>query len=337
MNTFGKNFRVTTFGESHGVALGAVIDGCLPKIELNEKDIQAELDRRKPGQSEITTPRKEADEVQILSGVFEGRTTGMPITAVVFNTDQKPQDYNKIKDLFRPGHADETYQNKYGLRDYRGGGRSSGRETVGRVIAGSIAKKVLKTIKNDLNVKAYTKQIGDILVNEIDLEVIEKNPFRAPNLEVVEIWDKLVKQAQKEKDSLGGMVEIVIQNMIPNLGSPVFAKLEADFAKALMSIGAVKGFEIGSGFDSILMKGSQMNQKKEGIYGGISNGEDMLMRIAVKPTPSIAQRQKTKNGEELEIIGRHDPLIMPRLVPVAESMVNLVILDHYLENKMLYN
>lgn len=335
MNTFGKNFRVTTFGESHGSALGAVIDGCLPNIELSEADIQVELDRRKPGQSEISTPRKEADKVQILSGIFEGKTTGMPIAAVVFNTDQKSQDYTNIKDIFRPGHADETFQNKYGIRDYCGGGRSSGRETIGRVIAGAIAKKVLKSVNSNLKTIAYTKQVGDILVNEIDLDVIEKNPFRAPNLEVAKVWSEMVKKAQTEKDSLGGIVEIVIQNMLPNLGSPVFNKLEADLAKALMSIGAVKGFEIGSGFDATLFKGSEMNQREEGIYGGISNGELLIMRIAVKPTPSIAQKQKTRNGEEIEIVGRHDPLIMPRLVPVAEAMVNLVILDHYFENKIL--
>lgn len=328
MNSFGKNFRITTFGESHGMALGAVIDGCLPNIELTEKDLQVELDRRKPGQSAVTTQRKEADEVQILSGVFEGKTTGMPICAIVFNKDQKSQDYAQIKDIFRPGHADETYQNKYGIRDYRGGGRASGRETVGRVIAGAIAKKVLQKIKPDLKVIAYTKQVGDIQVNLVDFDVIEKNPFRAPNLEVVKIWSEMLEKAQKEKDSLGGVVEIQVKNMLPNLGSPVFDKLEADLAKALMSIGAVKGFEIGTGFDATLLKGSEMNQIEEGIYGGISNGKDLIMRIAVKPTPSIGKKQKTKNGETIEIIGRHDPIIMPRLVPVAEAMVNLVLVDH---------
>lgn len=332
MNTFGKNFRVTTFGESHGLALGAVIDGCPAGINLSESDIQKELDRRKPGQSKMVSPRKEDDKVQILSGVFEGKTTGMPIMAIVFNEDQKSQDYTNIKDIFRPGHADETYQNKYGIRDYRGGGRASGRETIGRVIGGAIAKKVLAQVKKDLKIIAYTKQVGDIQVNKIDLNVIEQNSFRAPNLEIVEMWTKMVNEVRENKDSLGGVVEIVVQNMLADLGSPVFDKLEADLAKALMSIGAVKGFEIGMGFDATLLKGSEMNQIEEGIYGGISNGADLIMRIAVKPTPSIGQKQMTKNlkgkTEEIEIMGRHDPIIMPRLVPVAEAMVAIVLADH---------
>lgn len=330
MNTFGKNFRVTTFGESHGPALGAVIDGCLPNIDLSEADIQKELDKRKPGQSNITTPRMEADKVKILSGVFEGKTTGMPIAAIVFNEDQRSKDYGNIRNIFRPGHADETFQNKYGIRDYRGGGRSSGRETIGRVIGGAIAKKVLQKIEPDLKVFAYTKQVGESRGEVVDFDVIEKNPFRAADLDIIPVWDKLVKDAMEAKDSLGGIVEIQIQNMLPNLGDPVFGKLEANFAKALMSIGAVKGFEIGTGFKSAELKGSEMNQKKEGIYGGISNGEDIVLRIAVKPTPSIGQKQKTRRGEEIEIHGRHDPLIMPRLVPVAEAMVYLVVCDYCL-------
>lgn len=335
MNIFGKNFRVTTFGESHGIALGAVIDGCLPGIELREEDIQIELNKRKPGQSKITTPRKESDEVKILSGVFEGKTTGMPIAAFVYNTNQCSRDYENIKDVFRPGHADETFQNKYGIRDYRGGGRSSGRETIGRVIGGAIAKKILNKIKPDLEIIAYTKQIGESRGEEVNFSVIEKNAFRSADLKIVPEWEKLVESGTKTQDSFGGIVEISIRNMLPNLGSPVFNKLEASLANALMSIGAVKGFEIGTGFDSVKLKGSEMNQKEEGIYGGISNGADLTISIAVKPTPSIAQKQKTRQGEEIEIHGRHDPIIMPRLVPVAEAMVNLVIVDLYLENQIL--
>lgn len=334
MNSFGKNYCVTTFGESHGKALGAVIDGCPAGIELSEEMIQLELNRRRPGQSKITTPRQEKDKIEIFSGVFEGKTIGTPISAVVLNQDQQSKDYVNLKKIFRPGHADETYQNKYGRRDYRGGGRASGRETIGRVIGGAVAKQVLKSKFPKLKIQAYTKQIGDIQVQKIDLNVIEKNIFRAPNLEIVSIWEKLVKKAQEEKDSLGGVVEIVIQNMIPNLGDPVFDKLEADFAKALMSLGAVKGFEIGAGFDATLLKGSEMNLIEEGIYGGISNGENITIRIAVKPTPSIGQKQLAKNLDgkttKIEIQGRHDPIIMPRLVPVAESMVAMVLLDKLL-------
>ena len=334
MNTFGKNFRVTTFGESHGKAVGAIIDGCPAKISLVETDIQKELNRRKPGQSIVTTQRKESDKVEILSGVFEGQTTGTPIMALIYNKDQQSADYSAIKDIFRPGHADETYQNKYGIRDYRGGGRASGRETIGRVIGGAIAKKVLMQIKKDLQITAYTKQIGNSAVEKIDLNVIEQNPFRAPDLNIVDKWTEMVNIAQNNQDSLGGIVEIVIKNMLPNLGSPVFDKLEADLAKALMSIGAVKSFEIGSGFESANLKGSEMNKIEQGIYGGISNGEDIIIRVAVKPTPSIGQKQMAKNlkgqTEEIEIIGRHDPIIMPRLVPVAESMVAMVLLDSFL-------
>lgn len=337
MNTFGQIFRVTTFGESHGTALGAVVDGCPSKINLTEEDLQKELNRRRPGQSEVTTPRQEKDQVKILSGVFEGQTTGMPIAAVVFNEDQRSQDYGNLRDLFRPGHADETYQNKYGIRDFRGGGRASGRETIGRVIGGVIAKKILKKVAPNLEIIAYTKQIADQGINQINLNVIEENIFRSPNLEIVPIWEKMVKEAQKEKNSLGGIVEIQIKNMLPNLGNPVFDKLEANLAKALMSIGAVKGFEIGSGFESAFLRGSEMNLRQEGIYGGISNGENIFMRIAVKPTPSIAQKQRAKNNKgeltEIEIQGRHDPIIMPRLVPVAESMVAMVLVDLLLQNK----
>lgn len=307
-NVIGQIFRVTTFGESHGVALGCVIDGCPPKIPLNEKDIQIELDRRKPGQSNLTTPRAEEDKVKILSGVFQGKTLGTPIAMIVFNEDAKSADYEKLKNVFRAGHADETWQAKYGFRDYRGGGRASGRETVARVMAGAVAKKILATEK--IKIFAYAVQIG----NAREEKKMEK-----------EILD-----AKVDGDSVGGIIEVVVKNTPKGLGEPVFDKLTADFAKALCSIPAVKGIEFGSGFSAASKKGSEQNDPKKnhagGILGGISNGEDIIMRIAVKPPSSI---------RKFGVFGRHDPCIVPRAIPVAEAMTAIVLVDHLLRNKTI--
>lgn len=342
-NTFGILFQVTTWGESHGPALGAVIDGCPAGLELSEKDIQRDLDRRRPGQSEITCPRKETDKVEILSGLFKGKTTGMPLALLIRNKDARPEDYQNLKDLFRPGHADFTYQLKYGIRDYRGGGRASGRETVARVAAGAIAKKILARGKT--RIIAYTKQVHKIPAEEIDFKnldrisrEIEKNPLRCPDQEAAEKMLKFVL-AQKEKgDSVGGVIEILVRNPPSALGEPVFDKLEADLAKALMSIGAVKGIELGPGFKVAELLGSENNRLKTGTLGGISTGEDLIIRIAVKPPSSIGKPQKmrTKQGKEvtLEIKGRHDVCLLPRIIPVAESMVALVLADHYLRQKV---
>lgn len=307
-NVIGQIFRVTTFGESHGTALGCVIDGCPPKIPLNEKDVQVELDRRKPGQSKLTTPRAEEDKVKILSGVFQGKTLGTPIAMVVFNTDAKSADYENLKNVFRAGHADETWQAKYGFRDYRGGGRASGRETVARVMAGAVAKKILAMQK--IKIFAYAIQIG----NAREEKKMEK-----------EILD-----AKRDGDSVGGIIEIVVKNAPAGLGEPIFDKLTADFAKALCSIPAVKGIEFGSGFSAASKKGSEQNDPKKnhtgGILGGISNGEDIIMRIAVKPPSSI---------RKFGVSGRHDPCIVPRAIPVAEAMIAIILVDHLLRNKTI--
>lgn len=346
MNTYGKLFRVTTWGESHGPALGCVIDGCPSKIKLSEEVVQKDLDRRKPGQSQITTQRKEEDKVQILSGVFEGQTTGTPISLVVFNQDQHSSDYSQIKDIFRPGHADYTYYEKYGIRDYRGGGRSSGRETVARVMAGAVAKQVLAP--TNINFIAYTKQVGDIVAENFDFSQIEKNAIRCPDVQAAEKMIKLIEQCKNENDSIGGIVELVIQNVPAGLGEPVFDKLNAELAKALMSIGAVKGVEFGAGFAVATKKGSENNDlmfekvkfktnNAGGTLGGISTGQDIIIRLAVKPTASIGKKQQTidiqGNSQEIQISGRHDPCICPRIIPVVESMAALVIVDFYLLNK----
>ncbi|HBA26190.1 MAG TPA: chorismate synthase [Nitrospinae bacterium] len=345
-NSFGKIFKVTTWGESHGKALGVIIDGCPPMIELQEEDIQIELDRRMPGNSDVTSPRKETDSVEILSGVFEGKTTGAPISLLIKNIDVDSSKYEKIKSIFRPGHADYTYFVKYGIRDYRGGGRSSGRETVGRVAAGAVAKKILK--KRGIRVTGYTKQIGDITASVIDLNEIEKNDVRCPDKSAAKQMIERIKEVRKDGDSVGGIVEVIVSGVPAGLGEPVFDKLSADIAKALMSIGAVKGVEIGAGFKSALLLGSQNNDEmytkdgkvkfrtnnSGGILGGISNGDDIVIRIAVKPTASISKIQKSvdiNNSERgIKVEGRHDPCICPRIVPVAEAMMAIVITDHLL-------
>ncbi len=349
MNTFGRAFRVTTFGESHGPGLGAVVDGCPAGLDISETDLQQELDRRRPGQSDITTQRAESDRVEVLSGVFEGRTTGMPIAMLVRNRDADSSAYEAIKNLPRPGHADYSYQAKYGYRDYRGGGRSSGRETLARVAAGAIAKKLLAT--KGIHVYAHATSVGNVTAKESSLADIVnntyKNPVRSADPSAVEAMSQAIMQARKEGDSIGGTVEVLAIDVPAGLGSPVFGKLDADLAGALMGIGSVKGVEIGAGFRAARMRGSEMNDEftldkgdiktrtnnSGGILGGISSGMPVICRIAVKPTPSISRRQRTVDMSNMEtadivIAGRHDPSIVPRIVPVAEAMVALVIADH---------
>lgn len=345
-NSLGKYLRITTFGESHGRAVGVLIDGVRPGMPICASDIQKELDRRRPGQSAVTTSRQEADTVEILSGVFEDRTLGTPICLLIWNKDQRPGAYEAIRDLLRPGHAGYTYLAKYGIADYRGGGRSSGRETAGRVAAGALAKRMLA--EKNIRVIAYTKEIGGIRAKDIHYEEIEKNPVRSPDPVAAKRMEKMILKVKAEGDSLGGIIEAVVENCPAGLGEPVFDKLEADLAKALLSIPAVKGFEIGSGFCSATMKGSEHNDEfyrerstgrirtrtnfAGGILGGISNGEDIVVRVAVKPTSSIAKIQKTVDTRgrprNLRVEGRHDPCLCPRIVPVVESMVALVIADH---------
>lgn len=351
MNTFGRAFRVTTFGESHGAGLGAVVDGCPAGLGLAEADVQAELDRRRPGQSALATPRSEADRVEILSGVFEGKTTGAPIAMLVRNTSVDSSAYEAIRNLARPGHADYTYQAKYGHRDYRGGGRSSGRETLCRVAAGAIAKKLIA--QYGIGVYGHTVSIGDVVARPSAIEEIvanaSTNPVRCADLSAVKAMSDAIGKARSEGDSIGGTVEIVATGLPAGLGSPVFGKLDADVAGALMGIGGVKAVEIGAGVRSARMRGSEMNDEFViengqimtrtnncgGILGGISTGMPMVCRISVKPTPSIAKRQRTVDMAKLEeadisVKGRHDPSIVPRIVPVAEAMVALVIADHML-------
>jgi chorismate synthase len=349
MNTFGRAFRVTTFGESHGPGLGAVIDGCPAGLEVGEADVQADLDLRRPGQSALSTQRSEADRVEILSGVFEGKTTGAPIAMLVRNRDADSSAYEAIKNTPRPGHADYGYQARYGHRDYRGGGRSSGRETLGRVAAGAIAKRLLAL--KGIGVYAHTMSIGDVVARPSTIaEIINNtyvNPVRCADLAAAEAMADAIGRARGEGDSIGGTVEVVAVGIPPGLGSPVFGKLDADLAGALMGIGGVKAVEIGAGVAAAGMKGSEMNDefvleggevrtrtnRSGGILGGISTGMPVVCRIAVKPTPSIAKRQHTvdlKKMEEADIAikGRHDPSIVPRVVPVAGAMVALVIADH---------
>lgn len=352
-NLIGNHFRVVTFGESHGRAIGAVIDGVRPGIPIDLEFIQKELSRRRPGQSALTTPRAETDQVEILSGVFEGKSTGTPICMVIWNKDQQPKAYEKIKDMFRPGHAGYTYLAKFGVSDYRGGGRSSGRETAARVAAGALAKQLLA--KRGVTVVAYTKEVAGVRARKIDYAVIEKNPLRAPDLEAAKKMERKVLKAKKEGDSVGGIVEIVVKNPPEGLGEPVFDKLEADLSKALMSIGAIKGVELGNGFQAARLKGSQNNDpmffdrkagrvrtrtnNAGGIAGGISNGEDIILRIAVKPPSSIRKEQETVTTQgkkaKITVEGRHDPCICPRVVPVAESMVALTLFDHLTRQKLL--
>lgn len=345
-NSIGDVFRVTTWGESHGKAIGAVIDGCPAGIRLSEQDIQKELDKRKPGQSSVTTARKEEDMAHIFSGVFEGQTTGTPLSIIIYNKDSDPSKYEKIKNIYRPGHADYTYEKKYEVRDYRGGGRSSGRETASRVAAGAVAKKILNG--KDIKIYAYAKKIGSIEVENIDLNRIYENSVRTADERKAEEMKKEIETAQKENDSVGGVVEVIIQGVPVGLGEPVFGKLDAEISKAIMSLGAVKGIEFGEGFNSAGLRGSDNNDQMDengfktnsagGILGGISTGENIVFRFAVKPTPSIGKPQETISNENeketIEIEGRHDPCIVPRIIPVAENMAAIVIADKMLQNKL---
>lgn len=350
MNTFGNIFKITTFGESHGQAIGVVIDGCPAGLEITIDEIQAELDRRRPGQSHLTTQRQEKDKVEILSGIFEDRTLGSPIALMVYNEDAQSTNYEDIKDLYRPGHADYTYEAKYGLRDWRGGGRASARETLARVAAGAVAKKLLQQV--GIKIIGYVSQIGSEKIRQVEESEIEKNPLRCPDKDMVDKMIKIIAQTKASGDSIGGIVEVVAHGVPAGLGEPVFDKLSADLAKALMSIPAVKGFEVGDGFGCVVRHGSENNDewamkdgrvgaktnRSGGIVGGISTGEDIVVRIALKPTSSIAKEQPTidKDGREqpIQVKGRHDPCVCPRAVPVAEAMMALVLVDHYLLNKI---
>lgn len=346
-NSFGTLFRITTWGESHGEALGVVIDGCPSKIDLSEEDIQKEMDRRRPGQGMGTSPRKERDRVKILSGVLEGKTTGTPISIILWNEDVNSTPYDEMKDIYRPGQADFTYQAKYGIRDFRGGGRASARETVGRVAAGAIAKKILK--QENIKILAYTIELGGIRAEEMNYEEIEKNVLRCPDKKATLLMKKKMDAVKLQGDTLGGIVEILVRGYPLGLGEPVFDKLEADLAKALMSIGTVRGVEVGAGFRVARMLGSQCNdpitpegfEKNDagGILGGISNGEDILLRAAVKPIPSIQIEQRTVTHSmepvSLRIKGRHDISAIPRIIPVCEAMVAIVLVDHFLRQRAI--
>lgn len=345
-NSIGQFFRVTTFGESHGIALGCIVDGVPPGIPLTEADIQHDLDRRRPGTSRYTTQRREPDQVKILSGVFEGVTTGTSIGLLIENTDQRSQDYGAIKDLFRPGHADYTYEQKYGVRDYRGGGRSSARETAMRVAAGAIAKKYLQ-MKHGVVVRGYLAQIGDVACELKDWSIVEENPFFCPDASKLEALDELMRALKKEGDSIGAKVTVMAENVPPGLGEPVFDRLDADLAHALMSINAVKGVEIGDGFAVVNQRGSQhrdeirasgfQSNHAGGILGGISSGQTISANLAMKPTSSITVPGNTitRSGEEVEMItrGRHDPCVGIRAVPIAEAMMAIVLMDHLLRQR----
>ena len=345
-NSFGEMFKVSTFGESHGPALGCVIDGCPPGLEISVEEIQAELDRRKPGTSKFATQRREPDSVKILSGVFEGRTTGTSIGLVVENENQRSKDYSEIKDKYRPSHADYTYEKKYGFRDYRGGGRASARETVMRVAAGAFAKKYLAE-KHDIRIIGYLAQMGDIVIDSIDLEEVEANPFFCPDKSKVVKMEELIDRLRSEGDSVGARITVLVKNVPVGLGAPVFGKLDADLASALMGINAVKGVEIGGGFEVVKMRGSEhrdeisssgfMGNSAGGILGGISSGQDIIASIALKPTSSITTSGQTvdNKGNETEIVvkGRHDPCVGVRATPIAEAMVAIVLMDHLLRHR----
>jgi chorismate synthase len=349
-NTFGKLFTLTTFGESHGVALGGTIDGCPAGLSIDFEFIQSELDRRKPGQSRIVTQRKESDTVEFLSGIFEGKTTGTPIGFIIKNENQKSKDYSHNVDVYRPSHADYTYDAKYGFRDYRGGGRSSARETACRVVAGAVAKLILKHY--EITVSAYTSQVGDIKLlksyTDLDLSKTENNIVRCPDELIAETMIQKIEQVRKEGDTIGGTISCVVKGTPAGLGEPVFDKLHADIGKAMLSINAVKGFEYGSGFDGVKLNGSKHNDifytegdkiktktnYSGGIQGGISNGEDIYFKTAFKPVATLIQKQQTVNakGESVEMMGkgRHDPCVLPRAVPIVEAMTALVMVDHLL-------
>ena len=343
-NTFGKIFKVTTFGESHGPAMGCILDGCPPQIDLCEKDIQKDLDRRKPGQSNVTTQRKEDDSVEILSGVFEGKTLGTPISMIIYNKDQKSKDYSNIKDVFRPNHADITYQAKYGHRDYRGGGRASARETVNWVAAGAVAKKILKN--EGVLVFGFVSEIGKIKAEKFDYENLKNKYFFCDESKLPQL-DSIFEDLIKEGNSVGAKLRIIVKNCPVGLGDPVFEKLDANLAKAIMTINAVKSVSIGNTDDLLELKGSEVRDEMTssgyssnnsgGILGGISNGDDISLNFIIKPTSSIQTKGKTinKDGEEvdIEVTGRHDPCVGIRAVPIAEAMVSLVLVDHLLINK----
>ena len=354
-STFGHLFRITTFGESHGGGVGVTIDGCPPRLEISAEEIQAELDRRRPGQSKITTPRKETDTCEIVSGVFEGKTLGTPIAIFVPNKDARSQDYGEMKQKYRPSHADATYDAKYGIRNWQGGGRSSARETIGRVAAGAVAKKILWQVAR-VEIVGYVKRIKDLegIVdpNTVTIEQVENNIVRCPDAECAERMIAVIEQARRDKDSLGGVVECVARNLPKGLGEPVFDKLEADLAKGVMSLPASKGFEIGSGFGGTLLTGSEHNDefytsetggevrtvtnRSGGVQGGISNGENLTLQSPFKPTSTIGKQQRTvtSTGEETTLAakGRHDPCVLPRAVPMVEAMVAIVLCDHLLRH-----
>ena len=345
-NTIGKLFTVTSFGESHGPALGCIVDGCPPGMALSETDIQGDLDRRKPGTSRHTTQRREADAVKILSGVFEGKTTGTPIGLLIENTDQRSKDYSKIAESFRPGHADFTYQQKYGFRDYRGGGRSSARETAMRVAAGAIAKKYLKETAG-IEIRGFLSQLGPIKIEKMDWKVIETNPFFCPDVDKVPEMEAYMDALRKEGESIGARIEVVATQVPPGLGEPIFDRIDADLAHALMSINAVKGVEIGDGFACIESKGTAFRDEMTpggflsnhagGILGGITSGQNIVARIALKPTSSLRLPGKSINitGEAIEVVteGRHDPCVGIRATPIAEAMVAIVLMDHFLRHR----
>ena len=345
-NTWGEAFRVTTFGESHGIALGAIIDGCPPGLELTEADLQIDLDRRKPGTSRFTTQRSEDDCVKILSGVLNGRTTGTPIGLLIENTDQRSQDYGNLMDVFRPGHADYTYEHKYGVRDFRGGGRSSARETAMRVAAGAIAKKWLKE-RYGVEIQGYLSQLGPVKIDKVDFSVIETNPFFCPDADKVAEMEAYMTELKKTGDSVGAKVTVVARNVPPGWGEPVFDRLDADIAKALMSINAVKGVEIGDGFAVVEQLGTQhrdemtqngfLSNHSGGVLGGISSGQEIIAHMALKPTSSlkIPGQSIDRWGNEQEVItkGRHDPCVGIRATPIAEAMLALVLMDHALRQR----
>jgi len=352
-NSFGQVFRISTFGESHGRAIGVIVDGCPPGIIIDLEFIQKELSRRRPGQSKIVTQRKEADQVELLSGVFEGKSTGTPIAMVIYNGDARSKDYSHIADKFRPSHADYTYQAKYGRRDYRGGGRSSARETAARVAGGAIAKLMLK--KEGITVYAYVSQVGALKLEkgheELDLSLTESTPIRCPDLKVAEEMIGLIKEVRKAGDTIGGVVNGLVVGCPPGLGEPAFDKLHADLAKAMLSINACKGFEYGSGFEGVKMRGSDHNDEfyqedgvvktrtnfSGGIQGGISNGMEIYFRVAFKPVATIVPEQESINeaGESVTVAGkgRHDPCVVPRAVPIVEAMTALVLADHWLRQR----
>ncbi len=353
-NSFGQLFRITTFGESHGGGVGVIIDGCPPGVEITQEEIQKDLDRRKPGQSAITSPRKEEDLIKIYSGIFEGVTTGTPIMLMALNQDARPQDYEHLKNLYRPSHADFTYYQKYGLRDWRGSGRASARETLARVASGAIAKKYLAQ-KLGISILSYVEQVGDLKLDldldDVSLEKIESNIIRCPDPEMAAKMIELVEKVRDEGDSVGGVIKGIIKGVPAGLGEPVFDKLSADLGKAMLSINAVKGFEIGSGFAGTSLYGSQHNDEffndqgkpglrtnnAGGVIGGISSGETIYFRVAFKPVSTIKKQQQTINKKNEEVVleasGRHDPCVLPRAVPIVDAMSALVIIDHYLRHK----